>query len=219
MIRELFGTTNLQLVATHGHISSGLKDILRNMEFFSASIVTDANHSSTWRWTNHGFFSSNSAYKVLADTGVWCPYQARLWKIKAPPKVKVFLWLLLQDRLLTQDNLVVRGWPAIQSYTTCHLEVMETVVHLFIQCPFARSIWDLIQVHYNFSVLSFSSSIVDFWLQNRAIIGKQWDIIWAAVSWALWKERNARIFSSDISNRHLLLREIVACLDIWKHNA
>ncbi|KAJ3691188.1 hypothetical protein LUZ61_020352 [Rhynchospora tenuis] len=218
-ISDLFGTTNLQLLSAHELISIGLRDILRNMDFFSASVTIATDQSLTWRWTSQGTYTANSAYKVLADTGVRCLYQARLWKTKVPPKIKIFLWLLLQDRLLTQENLILRGWPTIQSCTTCRSLVMETSIHLFIQCPFAHRLWDLIQDHYNLPVLLFTSNLLDFWLQNRTIIGTQWDIIWAAVCWGLWKERNARIFSSESSNLFILLREIVSTVEFWKHLA
>ncbi|KAJ1695641.1 hypothetical protein LUZ63_012339 [Rhynchospora breviuscula] len=167
----------------------------------------------------NGYFSSNSAYKVLADTGIWSYYYKQLWKIKVPPKVKIFLWLLLQDRLLTQDNFQVRGWPTIHSCTTCQSPVTEIAPHLFIHCTFTHRLWDLIQLLFHLPVLTFTDNIIDFWLNNRVNIEKQWDIIWAAVSWALWKERNARVFSSDASNHYLLLREIAAILDLWEHFA
>jgi hypothetical protein len=33
-----------------------------------------------------------------------------LWKIKIPLKIKVFLWLLYREVILTKDNLVKRNW-------------------------------------------------------------------------------------------------------------
>ncbi|KAJ1702140.1 hypothetical protein LUZ63_001919 [Rhynchospora breviuscula] len=218
-VRELYGTTDIDALPNIAHISVGFKDILLCKEFFSASILASADPSQAWRWTPGGYFTSSSAYKAMANTGVRSQFQNWLWKIKAPPKVKVFLWLLLQERLLTQDNLLLRGWPNIQSCTNCRTPVVETATHLFIHCPFAQSFWDSIQIHFNLRIINFATNLVDFWIHNRSIIGKQWDIIWAAVSWALWKERNARIFSDQTSNHFTLLREVVENIDSWTLNA
>ncbi|KAJ1696613.1 hypothetical protein LUZ63_005125 [Rhynchospora breviuscula] len=172
-VRELFGTTDFELLATHSHISNGLKDILCNKTFFSSSIITAADQSKAWRWEPNGSFSSSSAYKVLPDTGIRSHFHHKLWKIKAPSKVKIFLWLLLQDRLLTQANLMLRGWPAVQSCTMCPAPDIETTAHLFIHCPFARQLWDRVQLLFNLPVLNFTPNMVNFWLHNRIAIGKQ----------------------------------------------
>jgi hypothetical protein len=34
------------------------------------------------------------------------PHDIYLWKIKIPLKIKVFLWLLYREVILTKDNLV-----------------------------------------------------------------------------------------------------------------
>ncbi|KAJ4793140.1 RNA-directed DNA polymerase (reverse transcriptase)-related family protein [Rhynchospora pubera] len=176
---------------------------------------TGSDSNLTWRWTQNGSFSSASAYRILADTGVRSSYHLSLWKIKAPLKVRIFLWLLLQNRLLTQENLLLRGWPSIQSCITCQTTTMETAPHLFIHCPFAHRLWDMLQTRLNLPVINFTTDLVGFWLANRSLLGDQWDIIWAAASWALWKERNARIFSAETSIQSKLLENIVNDVAAW----
>jgi hypothetical protein len=53
----------------------------------------------------------------------------KLWKIKVPPKIKVFLWYLRKDVLLTKDNLIRHNWNDNKSCVFCHKD--ETILHLF----------------------------------------------------------------------------------------
>lgn len=52
---------------------------------------------------SQGVYSVKSMYVVLNFGGIniHC-----VWKIKVPPKIYFFLWLLFHNKLLTRDNLV-----------------------------------------------------------------------------------------------------------------
>ncbi|KAJ3698414.1 hypothetical protein LUZ61_002119 [Rhynchospora tenuis] len=128
-------------------------------------------------------FSFSSAYRTLSDSGIRSTYNESLWKMKVPPRVKVFLWLLLADRLLTQVNLMLRGWPSIQECKCCQTHVLETTGHLFVLCDFAQQLWTAIQQHYNLPIISVHDNPLDFWRLNRA--HADWDIIWASTSWSI----------------------------------
>lgn len=57
----------------------------------------------TWRWSSGGRFSMAETYGCLFDNGVMnsCNLCLETWKVLAPQRVRVFLWLLGQSRLLT----------------------------------------------------------------------------------------------------------------------
>jgi hypothetical protein len=57
-------------------------------------------------------------------------------------KHRMFFWLLLQDKLNTQDRLRRRHMH-LDSYTCENyiLQRMETSYHLFLRCNFAKSYW------------------------------------------------------------------------------
>ena len=59
----------------------------------------------TWLFNSSGQFSVNSYYKFLNCRGMQVVWASIIWKSIAPLKVKVFLWLLLRDRLQTKDQL------------------------------------------------------------------------------------------------------------------
>jgi hypothetical protein len=47
-------------------------------------------------------------YQTLLDVDI-IPHNSHLWKIRIPLKIKVFLWLLCREAILTKDNLVKRN--------------------------------------------------------------------------------------------------------------
>jgi len=61
----------------------------------------------TWQLGKNSLFSVKSLYNALtqSDTG---PAHKLIWKGKAPPKIKLFIWLMTNSALLTKDNLIRR---------------------------------------------------------------------------------------------------------------
>ena len=63
----------------------------------------------TWRWTESGVYSTVSAYKCQF-IGSCPPFQtSKIWRAHTEPKCRFFAWLVLHGKLLTADNLVIRG--------------------------------------------------------------------------------------------------------------
>ncbi|KAJ3689792.1 hypothetical protein LUZ61_018956 [Rhynchospora tenuis] len=216
-VNLLYGTTDVATLSLDTRISAAFKDILQYKDFFSASVsVVGGNQGPIWKWSATGNYSSASAYRLLADPGWRSPYHSILWKLKIPPKVRVFLWLALLDRILTQQNLLIRNWPTISACKCCSLDCTETTAHLFILCDFAKQIWSRLRIRYNIPPLLDPPDLHTFWTQNRAVIGDIWDVIWAATIWIIWKERNRRVFSSRSLSSTLLMAEICATIEAWK---
>jgi len=38
------------------------------------------------------------------------PYHKKIWKSKIPAKIKKILWLMMNNAILTKDNLLKRKW-------------------------------------------------------------------------------------------------------------
>lgn len=64
----------------------------------------------------------------------------KLWKAKAPGKVKFFFWLVLHRRLWTVERRKRHGLQDHDDSILCAQEP-ETRSHLFLGCVFAREIW------------------------------------------------------------------------------
>ena len=71
-----------------------------------------------WRFTADGNYSSRSAYAVQ----FWGSHPdfawKRIWNLKVENKCKFFLWLLLQQKIMTSDRIIKRGG---QANLMCHL--------------------------------------------------------------------------------------------------
>jgi hypothetical protein len=65
----------------------------------------------------------------------------RIWKAKIPLKIKVFMWLINQNAILTKDNMLKRNWQGDQHCKFCSSE--ESINHLFFYCTLAKYVWSL----------------------------------------------------------------------------
>jgi hypothetical protein len=59
-------------------------------------------------------------------------YHKQIWTGKIPEKIKIFLWLIANDVVLTKDNLSKRKWQDDPKCFFC--ECVETINHLFFLC-------------------------------------------------------------------------------------
>ena len=86
----------------------------------------------------------------------------RLWKLKVPLKIKIFLWYLRRGVILTKDNLAKRNWQGSVQCCFCHKD--ETIQHLLFDCPLARTVWSIIQVVTNLYLPHSVSNMFGTWL-------------------------------------------------------
>lgn len=61
------------------------------------------------------------------------------WQLTIPYKIKVLMWLVARNIILTKQNLSRRGWIGDTKYQFCHQT--ETINHLFLTRPLAQQIW------------------------------------------------------------------------------
>ncbi|KAJ3694111.1 hypothetical protein LUZ60_009591 [Juncus effusus] len=203
------------------HSSFFTKDLISLLSMYLVSSAVDPiTMTTTWRWTRDGIFTSKSAYSFLQLPGIRCCWQKALWKIKCPPKVKLFAWIALQNKILTADNLAKRGWPATTRCVMCN-SLDETSDHLFVRCDFAKWYWNRTLIYLQ---LPFNSecSQMDLWYANRNLLNlekrKTWDMLWIAGIWCIWLERNKRIFSNANRPWSALLRWTSSEVESWiKH--
>ena len=126
-----------------------------------------------------------------------------IWKVWATPRCKFFIWLLLQDRVWTAARLQLRGWENNYFYVLCERN-LETAVHLFIECPYARRVWTLVATWSNCTNLQPSSWTdhhdMEEWFMAMTNDGtKAAHFLAILTTWDIWKERNARVFNGNRS--------------------
>jgi hypothetical protein len=104
------------------------------------------------RWTGGDgtcIITTKNIYNALAAE-LWQKnsdiVKRKIWSWECPLKLKLFTWLLMEDKILTWNNLLKRGW---QGPGYCYLckGNEETTFHLFVHCPFTISIWCKTCIH------------------------------------------------------------------------
>ncbi|CAL2255075.1 unnamed protein product [Prunus armeniaca] len=150
-----------------------------------------------WQFTPNGSFSVNSAYSSFfpAEASVKWDWQF-LWRLRLPPKVKTFLWIVCHQKLLTNVQRQKRGLTQVPTCPRCDYP-METIAHLFKDCPFSLAIWNCLQIGD-----SSSPDMMEFkeWLlrnlQSKRMVynGLPWPLVFALYLWFIWKWRCKGIF-------------------------
>ena len=79
-------------------------------------------------------FAAN--YNVSVNPKIW----NYLWKCSTLPKIKLFTWTLMHERILTGENLEKRGFAGPFRCPLC-AEASENISHLFLKCPYSISVW------------------------------------------------------------------------------
>ena len=102
-----------------------------------------------WRWSKDDNFTVHSFYQWLEYGGIPNKEYNSIWKSHIPLKIKIFLWLVRRDKILTKINLVAKGWQGDISCVFCGQP--GDTEHLFIHCSYIRLIWHWIADHNNFT--------------------------------------------------------------------
>jgi uncharacterized protein (DUF2235 family) len=107
-IVELWDGHNLKVSFRRDVSESLYQSWLELVELVSTVQLTDEEDEMVWQFTSKGIYSSQSLYKVISFRGIKQVHVSSVWNIKIPPRVHMFLWLLINNRVLTRDNLVKR---------------------------------------------------------------------------------------------------------------
>jgi hypothetical protein len=159
----------------------------------------------TWRWTASGIYTAASAYQCQFP-GSFSPFNTdKIWKAHVEPKCRFFAWLVLHGKVLTADNLAIRGWPHDPICKLCRIHP-ETVQHLFMDCSFSSTVREQIFVSHGTIGLATPPAgrgLNQWWEETIANLPreKRREASGAFIytMWGTWKERNRRVFRNTAS--------------------
>jgi hypothetical protein len=164
---------------------------------------------------NSSILSVKFFYNALAknlwqhQSGGW---RRHMWSWDVVLKIRLFTWLVVENTILTWDNLQKKGWvgPCL-----CHLcsRDSETVLHLFVNCIFTQHVWQKIK-----SSLLINSN----WARNNLIncydswINKErnFNTLPSLTCWFIWLERNKKIFKNGTPSIQAVVYKILGMLEI-----
>jgi len=168
-------------------------NILRRVEKIT---LTDEEDVVIWKFDKKGCFFVKSVYKFLTtnDAGI---YYKKIWKGKIPAKIKIFLWLVANNALLTRDNMIKRKWTGDPSCLFC--ECNESVSHLLFQCSLAKAVWAVVAHCVGASNVPRNFNQCWAWCEQWLPYGNKFHAIGiVAICWAIWKTRNSACFEGKV---------------------
>ncbi|KAK8478769.1 hypothetical protein V6N11_065391 [Hibiscus sabdariffa] len=123
----------------------------------------DVRDRVAWRLTPTGAFTVASAYEgFLSPSWDVCdPKWSSIWSLPVAQRARMFLWLVLRQRLMTNVERVRRGLSSDPSCSSCGC-YSETILHILRDCPPVRSFWKSIipQVEHE----CFFGASLDHWV-------------------------------------------------------
>jgi hypothetical protein len=169
-----------------------------------------------FKWNLHpnGKFSVKSHYLAMIHADV-PKLNKDLWKLKAPLKIKIFMWYLRQGVILTKDNLAKRNWQGSKQCCFCHRD--ETIKHLFFYCCFTQVVWSIIHAASGLSQPRSMSHMFGTWLPGfRKDLNSLFLLGATATCWSLWLCGNGIIFDNKLNSSPLqVIFSIIHWLRTW----
>ena len=188
-----------------------LQGILENQALLD-SVQDDAE----WTLTTSGVFTVKSMYQGLKDEPYIGQDIHRIWKMKVPPRIKVFGWLTYYEKILTAENLQKRGWNLPSMCVLCRRQA-ETIKHLFSECVMSLEVYTTLTGKFRLPVRNWRMELQKEGAHHW-IVQKKWDLkskeILLLAMFICWRERCNRIFRDQSKNIQELVDEVQ---DQWSY--
>jgi len=211
-IRDIAHNLNHDLLNEFFRLWTAIEMVGLNLEDTSEDTIT-------WTLESSGEYSARSAYAIQFAGQILSNSRVLIWKAWAPPKCKFFTWLLLQNRLWTAARLQARGWENNYFCAFC-VRNLETTHHLFFECPFARSVWQLAASWSSCGSLDPRGWRLDLDLEESfsQALGdgeKKGHTMLILTLWTIWNWRNAIIFRDRRTSVQAVFMEIQDMAQQW----
>ncbi|CAA7018491.1 unnamed protein product [Microthlaspi erraticum] len=127
-------------------------------------------------------------------------WMSEIWNGKFSPKMKVFLWKVLQEALPIGENLLNRG--ILESSCCTHCGELETTEHLFFHCPYAVAVWNLAPFSNDVNPTQLQTFPTTLTLSKTWIslppIGAGQGPLFPWICWSIWKACNYLLFEERL---------------------
>ena len=171
-----------------------------------------------------GFTVSAYYHLLVGHSEQFFPWKS-IWKQKIPSRVAFFVWTVALGKCLTIENLRKKKVCILDWCYMCKCNC-ESVDHLFLHCPVALELWDMV-----FGLFGV------YWVMPMFVIGLLacwqgwfghhrngdiWMVVPHCLLWCIWKERNSRCFD-DIERsmpniKLLFFRTLLDWFSVWRNH-
>ncbi|KAG7599981.1 Reverse transcriptase zinc-binding domain [Arabidopsis suecica] len=151
--------------------------------------VTRARDQLSWSESVDGNFSVKSAYNLLTRNSDPRPnlekFYSRVWRVTAPERVRVFLWLVGNQVLMTNTERSRRHLSSTDVCPVCKGGV-ETILHILRDCPAMMGIWTRILPPRKRRTF-FDKSLLEWVFDNLSDENEYCESTWATMfAMAVW---------------------------------
>lgn len=143
-----------------------------------------------------------------------------VWSLNTSPKIKLFLWRLFQQALPVGEVLMSRHLTTDAICKRCG--TLESIDHLFIQCSFARNIWEAapfvgtLDLSGSIDLNSVWLSLCDKFCLPPSGISTSQLAPW--ILWHIWTARNKLIFTGKVMSAEETLSQAIAQAREWLYS-
>ena len=165
--------------------------------------VTGAQDCVAWGESVDGEFSVKTAAAFLgrdmAPRPNWTAFYDRVWKVVAPERVRLFLWLVGNQALMTNAERFRRHLSDSDVCQVCR-GGRETTIHILRDCPAMTGIWDRIVPQRRRGTF-FQQTLLEWVFGNLSdsgeVFGSVWSTVFAMAIWWSWKWRCDNVFGNN----------------------
>jgi hypothetical protein len=147
--------------------------------------------SLLWTYSNSGVYLTRLLYAIINFRGVQPIHVPAIWKLILPPRVHVFTWLVMNNKIISRDNLKKRNLNKHETCVFCSCN--ESVQHLFFDCIVAKLIWNELADFFGKPIGANLDFIAHYWVANKSIFAL--NSICIVVLWFIWRLGNDIIFN------------------------
>ncbi|CAN0914975.1 Putative ribonuclease H protein At1g65750 [Linum grandiflorum] len=192
-------------------------------EILAMTVVGGEADKAVWHYSKYGEYTVRSAYCFLLERvgdmetlrceGEW----TKLWALKLPPKIKHFAWRVGRDVLPTRRKLQERHVTVLGECGTCATGIEDDAWHLFLACDFANECWEEARLGgWVAHIRDRSDSFMQWFMIVLQEANDQQCKQALAIIWALWRERNARVWKSSTQVARSVVEGALETVAAWE---
>jgi len=137
---------------------------------------------------------TGAIYKMLKARGQSSdPKATFIWNTWAPPRVQLFMWLLLQRRIQCRTVLFTKHIVDSPTCEICNImdETPEHIIHGF---SLGKEVWRRLNLQ---SMISMDMGQLHTLSNHTSTVIPELPSFIALVCWQVWKARNAKVFRNE----------------------
>ena len=145
-------------------------------------------------------YVTNTVWQDVREEGNGVNWKSLVWYSHCIPKHAFILWLVVKNKLCTQDK--IQKWYPNRQYecSLCKSDI-DSHDHLFFKCEYSKVVWEkmrkMADIQDNESSWEETVNKMSLYNNSKSI----WEIIrklcLGATIYFIWQERNGRLFSDN----------------------